>query len=163
MNTKSIRKYDAHVVHSFGEFRYAFNYEDFYFNQGGNLELWREDVLLGGMKTFPTGMALEDVPDGKEVDEPWLLQLGRSYMEVESDSDQMALFEAAFTAAKKLRAAGVVSEWDEAKSNRIWERLAPKFNATLGKRMITVGSATPNPRQMPVYIATFERAGATAA
>lgn len=162
-NKPLIDTYDRDCVHQFGEYKYAFNFHEFRWDHGGRLELWKDSIEVGVIKSmFAVGMGLEDIDLWSEelddyipLPDNWLLQMFRTYPDG-TDADELRLYEAAFDVAQHLGAGGIVSEWDEPKSKELWETIAPQFNATIKTQMITVGTKTANPRPVPVYIALFD-------
>ena len=173
---RTIATYDADCVHVMGDFQFAFNVERFYEDGGGRLELWKGNDFIGRIKAcFPVGMNLEDLVEAVdeehryEFPDEWLFQVDRAYLEnpqdghgMAQDAHGVALYNAAFEAAKMVGAAGIVSEWDEPAAKELWAKLAPKYGASIEERSILIGQATDNPSYVPVYIALFKMAAVAA-
>lgn len=171
-SNESISRYDTDCIyHSMDEYDFLFNAMDFRKDGGGRLELrLADDTCVGWIKgCCPVRMDLEDIPEiwenqigtdnghpiyadvRYEFPDKWLLELYRAHLERGYSKSRIALYDAAFEAAKMVGAAGVVSEWDEPASKKIWATLAGKHNAVIETRQTLVGSATDRPHYVPVY------------
>ncbi len=161
-------------ISTYDGYDFVFNAESFHHEGGGRLGLWLADSFVGEIKTCcPVQMDLEGIPEiysnpttdssgqtvygdvSYEFPDKWLLQLDRAYLERGYSNSRMALYNAAFEAAKTVGAAGVVSEWDEPRSKKVWAALARKHNAVIETRQVLIGLATDHPRYEPVYVAIF--------
>lgn len=159
---------------SMGEYDFDFNAETFHDDGGAGLRLWLAGSVAGEIKNcIPVQMDLEGIPEiysnpttdssgqtvygdvSYEFPDKWLFQLDRAYLERGYSKSRIALYDAAFEAAKMVGAAGVVSEWDELSAKKVWATLAGKHNAVIETRQVLIGLATDHPRYEPVYVALF--------